>query len=335
MINVKNLFDYCDNSIECKDVLYLIGKSFGNTVLQVAIKNSNNYIYKYSNEWLYLINVYYPHNPYYNEFINFYNTIINKKNVQVINQNVISFITSFSLGTVHGYSGLFYIIDEYLKNKDKFINHKIIVYKNSQNGLLNIIEHFINRGFINKNNIIYLEQNIIYHFTSIYFISNKYHIFNIELGNKVSNLINKYITPDTNNLVYMKSLKLPTNLEKILIIKGSNSINLTSDGVFLNNHINNFKNKWNLTHIEPGLIHEIHLIHIIQECSIFVVSWGTSFFKNYVYISDKCKKIIVLILKNSNFHNQYNNGYGSISKFKNANIIYKIVNNDLNFNLYH
>jgi len=335
MININNIFNYCDNSNECRDVLFLIGKSYGNSMLNIAINNSNNYIYKYSNEWLYLINNYYPESSYYNELISLYNFIINKKNILIINENVISFITSFSLGTVHGYSGLFYIINEYLKNIDKFANHKIIIYKNSQNGILNIIQHLINRGAINKKNIIFIEKNVIYHFTSIFFIPNKYHIFDIELGNEVSNIINKYITPDLNNLEYMKSLNLPDKLEKILIIKGNNSINLTSDGIFLNTHINNFKNKWDLTHIEPGFIHEIHTIHIIQKCSIFVVSWGTSFMKNFIYISDNCKKIIVLILENSNFHKQYNNSINNlIKKFKNADIIYKIINNELNFNLY-
>ena len=335
MINLDNLFKYCDNENDCKDVLFSIGKQLGNTILHLAIKNSNKYIYKNSNEWLYLINVYYPKNPYYSNIIEFYNTVKNNHNVKIIDENVISFITSFSLGTVHGYSGLFYILDHYLNNKDKFNNYKIIVYKNSQYGILNIIQHLINRGVINKNNIIYLEKDIVYHFTSIYFISNKNHVFNKDLGNKVYNYINKYILPDRKNLSYMKSLNLPSNLDNILIIKGNNSINLTRDGVFLSDNIIKFKKKWNLTCIEPGVIDEIKLIHIIHSCSVFVVSWGTSFMKNFVYISNKCRKIIVLIMKGSNFQKQYDNlSHSLMKKFKKAKIIYKMIDSDLNDNLY-
>lgn len=335
MINIDNLFNYCDNSNECKDVIFSIGEQIENTMNHLAIKNSDKYIYANSNEWLYLINCYYPNHGYYPSIINFYNTIKNNlNNVIVINENVISFITSFSLGTVHGYSGLFYILDEYLNNKDKFNNYKIIVYKNSQDGILNIIQHLVNKEIINKNDIIYLEKNKIYHFRSIYFISNKYHVFDNDLGNKVSYFINKYILPDKKNLIYIKSLNLPNKLDNILIIKGNNSINLTNDGVFLSNRINNFIKKWNLTHIEPGIIDEIKLIHIIQDCSLFVVSWGTSFAKNFVYISDKCQKIIVLIMKGSTFEKQYNDmAHHLMKKFKNAEIIYKLIDNELNDNL--
>ena len=133
----------------------------------------------------------------------------------------------------------------------------------------------------------------------------------------------------------MKSLNLPSNLDNILIIKGNNSINLTRDGVFLSDNIIKFKKKWNLTCIEPGVINEIKLIHIIHSCSVFVVSWGTSFMKNFVYISNKCRKIIVLIMKGSNFQKQYDNlSHSLMKKFKKAKIIYKIIDSDLNDNLY-
>ena len=114
-------------------------------------------------------------------------------------------------------------------------------------------------------------------------------------------------------------------------MKGSDSVKLTDDGTFSNQSITNLKNRMNLPLIEPGTIDEIALIHIIQSCSIFVVSWGTSFFKNYIYISDKCKEIIVLVLENSNFYNQYTNSYKNnvIYTYKNAKITYIVTNLEL------
>ena len=70
MVNINNLFDFCDNSIICDDTIFRIGNSLGNTLLLLAIKNNNNHIYKYSNEWLYLINNYYPGHDYYHSLIN-------------------------------------------------------------------------------------------------------------------------------------------------------------------------------------------------------------------------------------------------------------------------
>jgi hypothetical protein len=192
MIHLNNLFDYCDNSTICEDVIFSIGNDFGNTSHILAVKNSNNYIYTYANEWLYLIKSYYPQQHYYNDFLNFYNhTINNKSNNQYIGEDVISFITSFSRGTVHGYSGIFNIIIEYIKNYEIYKDLKIIVSKNSQKGILDIIEHFCNRNIIDRNKIIYIEKNIIYHIHKITFIPNSYHIINNDLANEVADLVDK------------------------------------------------------------------------------------------------------------------------------------------------
>jgi hypothetical protein len=333
MIEVNNLFDYCNDSIVCYNALLFVGEIIGNTLQLMSIDINNNYIHKYSNEWLYLINNYYPSSPFYNNFIERYKNIVNNKpNNIVINEDVISFITSFSTGTVHGYSGIYYILSEYLKNYEQYKNKKIIVYRNSQKGILDIIEHMCNRGAIDRNNIIYIEKNTLYHIHSITYIPNKYHIINNDLCNIVTQIIYQYIIPDRNNIEYYESLNLPKNLDTICIIKGSNSHNLTSDGIVHQDSINNFSNIWGITIIEPGNIHEVHLIHAINKSRIFITTWGTAFLKNFIYISDDCQKIIVLIIGDA-FINQYHNNYNNkLNRYKNAEIIYKIVDVSLNFN---
>ena len=105
MIDINNLFQYCDESTLCNNTLFSVGENHGNTVLILSVNADNNYINKYSNEWLYLINSYYPMNGFYHSIINFYNHIVhNRESSHHINEDVISFITSFSTGTVHGYS---------------------------------------------------------------------------------------------------------------------------------------------------------------------------------------------------------------------------------------
>ena len=196
--------------------------------------------------------------------------------------------------------------------------------------------YLVDKKVLDKDKFILLEKNVSYYFSSVYFIENKYHIYNNELSELISTkFIDKYIKPHLCDTIYLNSISeqynLPKNLDKILIMKGSDSVKLTDDGTFSNQSITNLKNRMNLPLIEPGTIDEIALIHIIQSCSIFVVSWGTSFFKNYIYISDKCKEIIVLVLENSNFYNQYTNSYKNnvIYTYKNAKITYIVTNLEL------
>jgi hypothetical protein len=333
MVNINNLFDFCDDSIQSTNVLYTIGNLIGNSTVSLAIKHDNGKIMTYSSEWLYLIKCYYPNQEMYNQIINYYNKIRNIKfPVKIINESTLSFITSFSTGTVHGYSGLYYMLCEYIDNYEKYKDFKILLYKNSQTGILNIIEHLCNKNIIDRNKIIYLDKNVIYHINNINFIPNIHHIFNIDLAERTNRLIEKYISVDRNDLNYYNSLNLSKNTQNICIIKGTTSTNLTKDCIFQNNDIINFCNNWNLNLIEPNVLDEIHLIHYINQCKHLVISWGTSFLKNFVYISDNCERITVLVMDESIFLVQYKCS-PLLKKFKNAEIIYKIVNQNLIFNL--
>jgi hypothetical protein len=335
MVNISNLFEFCNDSVECRDVLYSVGNNIGNTLITIAIKNDNNHIYTYSNEWLYLIKNYYPHSEIYPRLIDyFYKVINNKQNVEVINYEAISFITCFTRGTVHGYTGIFTILYEFINNIEKYKNKKILVSVDIQQGILDLIYHLCNRNIIDRNNIIFIPKYKVYHFTSITFIPNWSHTFGDDLANKVTEIINRFITPDRNDQLYYNSLNIPTNLDKICIIKGTNSHNITSDGIVPQANVINFANSWGFTLIEPNIINEICLIHCINQCRIFVTTWGTAFLKNFVYISDKCEKIIVLVI-GDNFIGQYNSYLNSNTlkyRHKNANIVYRIIDLNLNFN---
>ena len=335
MVEVNNLFDFCDSNTTCYNSIFFVGEIYGNSLLTLSFDINSNYIHKYSNEWLYLIDCYYPTSCFYSKFVDCYRNVLNNKaNNIVVNDDVVSFITSFSTGTIHGYSGIYYIISEYLRNYEQYRDKKIIVLRNSQKGILDIIEHLCNRGAIDRDKIIYIEQHTVYHIHSITYIPNRYHMISDELCDRVTEIIYKYVVPDRDNLLYYESLNLPRNLDTICVIKGSNSHNLTIDGIVQQDTINNFSNTWGVTIIEPGEIHEVHLIHSINQSRIFITTWGTAFFKNFVYISDNCQKIIVLII-GENFINQFNHCYHKgLKRYKNAEIIYKIIDENLNFNPY-
>jgi len=144
--------------------------------------NSDFSINKYSNEWLYLINFYYPSVSYYEDFVNNYNYIIQNKsqiqnNITIINEDVILLMTSFSKGSVHGFSGFYYTLIEYINNIEKYKNIKIVLNKDSQNGILSIIDYLCNKNIIDRNNIMYIEKNKYYRFSSMTYIPNKFHVF--------------------------------------------------------------------------------------------------------------------------------------------------------------
>lgn len=321
-LTIDNLFDYCsDNELNNNSIFFIDKKIYWNTLIITAI-DDNNKIIKFANEWLYFI--YNKSNRYNNLFITSYKDVININNIIYINENVIPFISSFSKGTVHGYAGLFCIIYTYITNFEKYKNYKIIVYNDSQLGMLQIIEHLCNINLINKNNIIYIDDNIKYKFKSIFFIKNKLNTFydtNIEETYCISNFIN--INWKNINTEYYN---------KVSIIKSNKSINITNtEEINYDNYMLNICNKYNLINIEAGSINENTLISIINNCKILVTTWGSAFLKNMIYISDTCEYIIVLIY-GINYIQQYKNKLLPLNIFKNTKIIYKIIDETLNIN---
>ena len=118
--------------------------------------------------------------------------------------------------------------------------------------------------------------------------------------------------------------------DKIAIIKNNGSQNLTGTAIFNRNIVINFCNENNYHLLEPGTISEIHLIYLLNNAKTIALSWGTTFFKNLMYISDKCENVYVIIKKGSPFVNSYyNNKKNSIllDSFKNAKIEYIITDN--------
>jgi hypothetical protein len=319
-LDIDNIFNYCTDDTESNNVYYYIKKDkIGNAILTLGI--SNNKILSPSNEYLSLIKSYYPSGSMYTEIIKYYKYIIdNINNKYIIDENVICFITTFSTGTIHGYSGLFYILIEYIKNFDKYKDYKIIIYKNSQKGILDII-YYLSKNNIISNNIIIIDSDIIYNFKNMIIIPNKKHSVENDFAIEISEFIDKYLIKNNFDEIY----------ERVSIIKSSISNNLTSDGIVSQEEINTFSQNNYLVSIEPTNYNEVDFINILNNVNFIVFSWGTTFFKNYYYISDKCTNIIVVIIGES-YIKQYNdtvNNNKLITYFKNAHIEYRILESSL------
>jgi hypothetical protein len=328
-MNLSNLYDYSDNSTTCKNCLiHILDYNFWISYLSINCHNLKFNLY--SDEFLYLINYNYPSWSYYDFFVNHYNEIISQlNNGDIINYdtNVISLFTTFSRGSVHGYSGFYYTLITYLQNIESYKDLDIIIYEDCDSGMITIINHLIKLEII-KNKIIFLKKNVKYRFNSVTFIENKHHVFNGNLENMMTEFIQKYI-------IHNKSYE--NENEKCCILKTNINNNITSNGVLDEEIVTNFCNKYNIYRILP--IDEIELINRIHRCKILILNYGSTFFKNYVYISDYCEKIFVVV-NGEVYINDYNHlssitpsKYQGIiyKKYKNAQVHYIINNNNLNF----
>jgi hypothetical protein len=319
---VENLFDYCIETSGCQDTTFCVGDNCGNSVLMAAIKDKH--IYTYSNEWLHLIKFYYPNCNYYNEFIKFFNNLDNLPIVH-LPVDAFSLITCFTRGTTHGYTGFYEFLYQYIINYEKHKDKKLLLSNKTDQGMKDIINHLCNKKIIDETNIIYLEDNVRYHFKSIEILKNNYHIYCGDLLFHLDYIIEKYIIPDT-----PPDFKY---LDKIGVIKSDKTFNLTNQGVFDYASVILFSKKWNINLISPDEIGEVLLIRYLHYCKVFITTYGTAFFKNYVYIN-KCEKIIVLVHGDHISQYEREKEYSSLLlNYKNATIQYKIVN-DLNFELY-
>ena len=327
--NICSLFLSLITTSKC--LLYICDYDFFSHIFCINI--DNNYIYKYANEWLYLINEFNVNNNAYNStslnnYINTYNTIIqdNTKQITYINENVLQLFTTFSRGSVHGFSGFYYTIIEYITNFNKYKDLKLIIYKETQNGMLDIINFLCEKNIIDRIKIIYIEKNTYYSFLSVTFIPNCFHVFYKELIPNVDTFIKKYLVSEI----------LDTK-EHICLLKIENASYISNKGLMKLKVVEEFTKKYSFDIINTN--NELKLINTIYNCSILIISYGSAFFKNFIYISEKCKKVIVIV--KDNYISDYNRLCETnsptqgiiVKKYKNADFIYKIIDNDeLNFN---
>lgn len=334
-ITVINIFDHCSNDTEIDNCLLYIDNIYGNSLSLLCSKD--NKILSYSNEWLSLIKVYYK-NPYpdtYNNIIDVFNKIDNS-NVININEEAILFCTSFSNGTVHGYAAIFYMISIYLE-KYANTNFKIIVYKNTQKGMLDVIYHIIP-----PYKIIIVDNLITYKIRRLILIPNLYHTtyYDNDLSVKIiPHLLDNYFIMNNlclyanNDKLILSNKHLPEYVKldnglKICIIKTNINNNATSCGSADYNKVKQYCLNNNYYFINPEDYTEIEVINIINRCSDLILSWGTTFFKNYVYVSEKCENINVLVVGDA-FNAQYIqhlNSNSLVYKYKNAILNYEIDN---------
>ncbi len=302
-MNVSNLFDFSTSENISINARYITHQPLhGNSNMVLAV-NCDNKIMSFSNEWTSLIRCYYDQGQWlcwYSLIVDFYNKMINECNPIFINKKVIPLITSFSKGTVHGYAGLFSILKQYLDNIHENNDYHLLVYSKSQSGILEIINHFANKGIIDREKLITIDENQVYQFDELKIIPNQIHNYSPnEITESIMDFIGKHMIEQS----IQNELNSLFSNERVAIIKSHNSVQITGGNMPSYDDVVHFCNSTNSIHLEPGNINEVDLINRIYHSQYLITTWGTAFFKNMVYVSPKCKGILVIIT--SDYWGQY------------------------------
>jgi hypothetical protein len=312
---MSDILSYVNDTTQISNCKYFFNNEvFSNTTISIAF--DDKFIYKYSCDWLYLILYYFnPDNPsgIYNSlesiFIKYKST-----NGTFIPGNSVLVSSSFSSGTIHGYLGILEIlIDLQLKTFDKYI-----VHQNAQKGIKELIELSIP-----KDKILYIDGDNLYDFEHLTLIPIRSHL--IHFSPSDIPYLQQTIIPFLDDLLF--KIESPVN-ESIAVIKSSKSSNITNDGIFMHNEIVNFCNKNMIKLVEPTDYSEDNYARIIHGAKKIIFSWGTTFMKGMLYISDDCKDIDVLVYGEV-FQTQYNSYSVSSNpfpqKYKQATIKYHLI----------
>jgi len=328
-INRFNLFNYSINNTNIVDGLYIIGENnILNSKTVLSVKDDRIVIN--SNEWLHLLDKFYftTKGNIYIDIVNKYNDIIHRTSTTKINESVVSLITSFCIGTAHGYCGLFCLLSDYLKNH---IDKKIILYKNSQKGILDIVYHILKQLYKEdfQKYIIILDHNIVYNINEITFITNKHHTYeqSADFREEVTNILSTYIYPTLNTKQYYTNLINSNSIEShVCIFKSTNTQNVTNSSIIPFSDIQLFCTKNDATFIEPSDYNEIDVIGILFYCKKFSTMLNNCFHKNFIYIGNDCTEIDVYVISNESLYEytQLKNKNELITNFKNAKINYII-----------
>lgn len=310
-INIEKL------ELNIKELYYYIGLPFKKSCLfPIIINKNNNNINEYSNDnIIYKKHDYFENNNNFNEYMKNIVKNINNCNPEKIKGQNVLLITSWSIGTGHGYAQLYNILIHYFKLYNlELSSHNFIVYKNSQKGIKEIINFLIP-----NNRIIYLEENKYYDIENLIIIKPTFSNFLMEFNKILQPFLYKFFFSTFTNII--------NNKKKICIVKTNNDVSMSENRDFDYQSVSTYCKKNNYLLIDHSKLTEIQIMELIYNCEDLLLSWGTTHFKHYIYISEICKKITILVLNNSGYEYEYKfmNNF-KINKFKNANIIYILEN---------
>ena len=305
-----SILDFCrdETQIACKYIF--LGQLCGNSTVSLAFDAES--IYKYSCDWLYLIDSYLHASPtpgIYTQLLNVFQNCRRVDGYKVPGRSVLV-STSFSSGTVHGYIGILEVLLSLTGPYDNYI-----VHQNAQNGIKDLIQLAVP-----SEKLYYILPDTLYDFDDLTLIPVRTHSLHFAEAEKGTI---RPITDFVHRLLFY-SKECPLS-DTVVVLKSSKSINLTGEGIFQYEDIMSFCSQKGWPFIEPIEYKEDEYARIIHGSKRLVMSFGTTWIKAMFYISDRCEQIDVII-NGPAYQEQYNAFLGTQAEFprryKNAAITY-------------
>lgn len=294
-------------NISASNVFYFIGEKIGNSLTPFSF-NQRNQIYIHSNDFFTIRRKLRKPFRLISKYIE--STIDkNYDEFEYIDEELVSFISSFTNGTVHGYTTIWEYIKKY---KEANFKCKILLSTATQSGILDLVTEIFG-----KDKIILIEPRKYYRIKKIHFIPISKYNFDDDFWNSISELYTQHILKD----------KFSFKHNKIGIFKSNSYSSNYSCGEISNDDILEFCKNNQIYNLNPVNFTEIENANILNNCEVFACSWGTAYYKNLRYIGDTCKNIYVFIPTEFLYEwnarkNEKNSFY---SKYKNAEVNYYLM----------
>ena len=286
-VTVATLFDYVDqDALAADDVLYRVAPSHSWWVHVLAVRIRDRVALAASNEFLSLLKGHFDpktHGSYYGHIPPFYAGLAKTdlRAVTTINESAVPLITSFSPGTGHGFAGFWSILAAWCDRDaaDPSKNQTLLVYDGSDRGMLEVVRAAAATGLVDGARLRYLRPGVTYRFRRLEVIPNPEHTLKYG-GRRVSDFVHKH---------FVRTDGAPRS-DAVAVLKTAGGA--TSQGVLCPDRTAAILRRHNATLVDPAA-GEIALINALARARVFVASWGSAFFKNYVYIGDKCTDVYV------------------------------------------
>ena len=321
-LTVDNVLERCDDALAAADVLYrVVGRPHFNYLDVLAVRARDRRCLAASNEWLSLLRrPYYAgwgpgvrRRLHYGPVVELYARLAQEDAgaATVVDEAATPLITSFSRGTVHGFTDFWLILAAWCdREATGRANRTLLVYDGSDRGMLDVVRAATDAGVLDGTRLRFLRPDVTYRFRSLEVLPSPAHTYwgAPVLARRVSDFVHRhFVRPDATP---------PGRAVAVLKTRGG----LTGQGVLAGDAVAKILRRHDAVLLDGAALGEIGLINALARAEIFVTSWGTAVMKNFVYLGENCTDIFVYHTKD--FASQFSSGF---SRFRNAAIHYAAV----------
>ena len=212
-VTVETIMDHVDASLAADDVLYRVDVPSDSNLLAVLAVRAGQprSALAYSNEWLSLLRQpYYDAassrerwHPVYAHQVDLYSTLAtcDASAAAAVDAVVVPLVTSFSRGTVHGFTGFWLILRAWVEREATApTNRTLLVYAESDSGMLDVVRAAAASGVVDASRLLLLERGVTYRFRRLELLPNPSHSYWLDAVSSglVSDFVHRHFVREPN-----------------------------------------------------------------------------------------------------------------------------------------